>query len=453
MTSSGREVFFLERDLTRGSIRKGLVLFSLPLIAGNLLQQCYNIVDTWVVGRFLGSVALAAVGSAFSLMTLLTSLLLGLCMGSGVVMSQLYGQGDREGLRRAMGNAFVGIAAAALALELAAFALLDSLLVWMRVPAEAAADLRGYLAVVFWGIGFTFLYNFFATALRSVGNSAAALWFLLCATIINIVLDLWFVTGLGWGVEGAALATVIAQAASAAGIVLYFLLKMGDLRPGLRHLKPDGGLLKRIAVVSVLTGAQQSIMNFGILMIQSLVNSFGVNVMAAFAAGVKIDAFAYAPAQDFANGFATFVAQNAGASRADRVKRGLREAAMMSLGFCALVSAVVGIFAAPLLSIFIDPAQRDVMAVGMHYLRTEGLCYVGIGLLFLLYATYRGLERAGMSIVLTVISLGLRVVLAYWLAPSWGLDAVWWAIPIGWAVADAVGLAALKRCLAMLRSR
>lgn len=453
MTSSGREVFFLERDLTRGSIRKGLILFSLPLIAGNLLQQCYNIVDTWVVGRFLGGVALAAVGSAFSLMTLLTSLLLGLCMGSGVVMSQLYGQGDREGLRRAMGNAFAGIAMAALALAVAAFALLDSLLVWMRVPAEAAADLRGYLSVVFWGIGFTFLYSFFATALRSVGNSTAALWFLLCATVINIALDLWFVTGLGWGVEGAALATVIAQAASAAGIVLYFLLKMGDLCPGLRHLKPDGGLLKRIAVVSVLTGAQQSIMNFGILMIQSLVNSFGVNVMAAFAAGVKIDAFAYAPAQDFANGFATFVAQNAGAGRADRVKRGLREAAMMSLGFCALVSAVVGIFAAPLLSIFIDPAQSDVMAVGMHYLRTEGLCYVGIGLLFLLYATYRGLERAGMSIVLTVISLGLRVVLAYWLAPSWGLDAVWWAIPIGWAVADAVGLAALKRCLAMLRSR
>ena len=360
---------------------------------------------------------------------------------------------DREGLRRAMGNAFVGIALVTLALTVAAFALLDNLLIWMRVPAEAAKDLHGYLQVIFWGIGFTFVYNFFATALRSVGNSAAALWFLLCATVINIVLDLWFVTGLGWGVEGAALATVIAQAASAIGIALYSFLKMGDLRPGVRHLKPDGRLLKRIAVVSVLTGAQQSIMNFGILMIQSLVNSFGVNVMAAFAAGVKIDAFAYAPAQDFANGFATFVAQNAGAGRADRVRRGLREAAVMSLGFCALVSAVVGIFAAPLLSIFIDPAQIDVMAVGVHYLRTEGLCYVGIGLLFLLYATYRGLERAGMSIVLTVISLGLRVALAYWLAPAWGLDAVWWAIPIGWAVADAVGLAALKRCMTTLRNR
>ena len=440
-------------DLTRGGITRPMLLFAGPMIAGNLLQQCYNIADTLIVGRALGASALASVGFSFTLMTFLTSVLLGLCMGSGVVMSQLYGQGDREGLRRAMGNAFVGIALAALALAAAAFALLDSLMVWMRVPAEAVEDLRGYLQIIFWGIGFTFLYNFFATALRSVGNSAAALWFLLCAAVMNIALDLWFVTGLGWGVEGAALATVIAQAASAAGIVVYSLLKMGDLRPGIRHLRPDGPLIRRIAVVSVLTGAQQSIMNFGILMIQSLVNSFGVNVMAAFAAGVKIDAFAYAPAQDFANGFATFVAQNAGAGRADRVRRGLREAAMMSLGFCALVSAVVGIFAVPLLSIFIDPSQGDVMAVGVHYLRTEGLCYVGIGLLFLLYATYRGLERAGMSIVLTVISLGLRVALAYWLAPSWGLDAVWWAIPIGWAVADATGLMALKHSMTSLRTR
>ena len=246
---------------------------------------------------------------------------------------------------------------------------------------------------------------------------------------------------------------IIGLASTGICIAEGWFLKMGDLRPGIRHLRPDGPLIRRIAVVSVLTGAQQSIMNFGILMIQSLVNSFGVNVMAAFAAGVKIDAFAYAPAQDFANGFATFVAQNAGAGRADRVRRGLREAAMMSLGFCALVSAVVGIFAVPLLSIFIDPSQGDVMAVGVHYLRTEGLCYVGIGLLFLLYATYRGLERAGMSIVLTVISLGLRVALAYWLAPSWGLDAVWWAIPIGWAVADATGLMALKHSMTSLRTR
>lgn len=203
-------------------------------------------------------------------------------------------------------------------------------------------------------------------------------------------------------------------------------------------------LLSRIARLSVLTGAQQSIMNFGILMIQSLVNSYGVPVMAAFAAGVKIDAFAYAPAQDFGNGFATFAAQNAGAGQSERIRRGFWEASVLSLSFCAAVSALVGIFAPSLLQWFIAPGQTESLRVGVHYLRTEGLCYVGIGLLFLLYATYRGLERAGMSIVLTVISLGLRVALAYLLSPVWGMDAIWWAIPIGWAVADAVGLLGLK---------
>lgn len=437
----------MERDLTQGGIRRGLILFSLPLIAGNLLQQLYNIVDTWVVGRFLGNVALAAVGSAFSLMVLLTSLLLGLCMGSGVVMSQLYGQGDREGLKRAVGNALAGIALVAALLELCAYLLLPRLLGWMNIPPEARADLTAYLRVIFAGILFTFLYNFFSAALRSVGNSLLPLWFLLASTVLNIALDLWFVLGLHWGVSGAAWATVVAQAFSAVGITAFCLLRVPAVRPSMRHLRPDAQLLKRIAGVSVLTGAQQSIMNFGILMIQSLVNSYGVSVMAAFAAGVKIDAFAYSPAQDFGNGFATFVAQNAGAGRLDRVRQGLREAAGLSLGFCAAASALVAAFARPLLCLFLDPSEEAVIQIGMHYLRTEGLCYVGIGLLFLLYATWRGLERAGMSIVLTVISLGLRVALAYLLSPFWGLDAIWWAVPIGWAVADAVGLCGLRRAL------
>lgn len=435
----------MQRDLTTGGIRKGLVLFSLPLIAGNLLQQLYNIVDTWVVGRFLGNVALAAVGSAFSLMVLFTSLLLGLCMGAGVVMSQMYGQGDREGFKSALCNAFGAIALTATALEALAYALTGPILVWMRVPPEAAPVLRDYLNVIFGGILLTFLYNFWAAVLRSVGNSTAPLWFLLLSTGMNIALDLWFVLGLRWGVAGAAWATVIAQAFAAIGITVYFYLCMRDLHPQRRHMRLQPRLLARIARLSVLTGAQQSIMNFGILMIQSLVNSYGVPVMAAFAAGVKVDAFAYAPAQDFGNGFATFVAQNAGAGQTERIRRGLKEATRLSLGFCAVISALVALFAYPLLQWFIDPSQAESLRIGVHYLRTEGLCYMGIGLLFLLYATYRGLERAGMSIVLTVISLGLRVALAYWLSPIWGLDAIWWAIPIGWVVADGVGLLGLKR--------
>ncbi len=432
-------------DLSRGPIRKNLILFSLPLIAGNLLQQLYNVVDTLIVGRFLGNVALAAVGSAFSLMTLLTSLILGLCMGSGVVFSQLYGEGNTERMKSAMVNAFGLIALCSLVLEVAVYALLPRLIALMNVPAEAAPAMREYLLVIFSGLVFTFLYNYAAAVLRAVGNSAAPLAFLLLSTLVNIALDLLFVLGLNWGVGGAALATVIAQGASAVGILAYWAVRARDLLPARRHMRLNLPLIRRVAGISVLTSLQQSIMNFGILMIQSLVNSFGIATMAAFAAGVKIDAFAYAPAQDFGNGFATFVAQNTGAGNPERVRRGLREAALLSLSFCLMVSALVFVFARPLLTLFIDPAETEVLAIGMRYLRVEGVFYVGIGLLFLLYATYRGLERASMSVVLTVISLGLRVLLAYAFAPRFGTTAIWLSIPIGWFIADTVGLLGLTR--------
>lgn len=437
----------MQQDLTQGSIRSGLIRFSLPLIAGNLLQQFYNIADTLIVGRFLGNVALAAVGSAFSLMVLLTSLVLGLCMGSGVVFSQLYGEGSRERLKTAIANAFVFIAILSLALTAASYALLNAFLSLLRVPQEAIPDIMAYLSVVFSGIFFTFLYNFFSAVLRSVGNSLAPLLFLLVSTVVNIALDMAFVLVFKWGVSGAAWATVIAQILSALGIGLYFLLRLPELRPKREHIRFSKPLLSRIASVSVLTSVQQSIMNFGILMIQSLVNSFGIATMAAFAAGVKIDSFAYSPAQDFANGFATFVAQNTGAGKPDRVRQGIREAALLSLGFCAVVSALVFVFARPLLTIFIDPGESAILDIGVHYLRVEGVFYVGIGMLFLLYAIYRGLEQAGMSVVLTVISLGLRVVLAYAFAPQFGVTAIWLSIPIGWFIADIVGIARLKSAL------
>ena len=193
----------MQRDLTQGSIRGGLIRFSLPLIAGNLLQQFYNIADTLIVGRFLGNVALAAVGSAFSLMVLLTSLVLGLCMGSGVVFSQLYGEGSRERLKTAIANAFVFIAILSLVLTAASYALLNAFLSLLRVPQEAIPDITAYLSVVFSGIFFTFLYNFFAAVLRSVGNSLAPLLFLLVSTVVNIALDLVFVLVFKWGVSGA----------------------------------------------------------------------------------------------------------------------------------------------------------------------------------------------------------------------------------------------------------
>lgn len=435
----------MAQDLTRGPIARGIVRFSLPLMAGNLLQQLYNLVDTWVVSRYCGETALAAVGSAFSVMVLLTSILTGLCMGSGVVVSQFFGQGDREEMRRAVGNALVGISLLTLLLTALAYALLPALLNLLNVPEEARIDLSVYLRIVFAGLLPVFLYNFAASVLRAVGNSTAPLWFLLLSTLLNVALDLLFVACWGWGVAGAAWATLAAQVVSALSCAAYFLCRAGDLLPGKKELKIEWRLFRRIFAVSALTSVQQSIMNFGILMVQRLVNSFGLEAMAAFAAGVKIDALAYAPAQDFGNGFATFVAQNLGAGKQTRLKASLRSAMGMTAAFCAVVSALVGCFAEPLLGLFLQSESAVALEIGVTYLRTEGLCYVGIGLLFLLYGSFRGLERAGMSIVLTVISLGLRVALAYASAPLLGLMGVWLAIPIGWAIADVVGLLRLWR--------
>lgn len=435
----------MQFDFTTGPIRRSLVLFSLPLIGGNLLQQCYNIIDTWIVGRYLGNIPLAAVGSGFSLMILLNSLLLGLCMGSGVVFSQLYGEGKADRMKQAIVNAFLAIACASIVLLAISYPILPGIARLMNIPEVALPEFTGYLRIIFLGIPFTFLFHFCAAVLRGIGNSLTPLLFLLLATIGNIALDLLLVLEFHQGVAGAAAATVIAQGISALGLLLYILLRVPQLRLDRTHFHMDGHLLRRIVSVSFLTSFQQSIMNFGILMVQSLVNSFGIATMAAFAAGVKIDSFAYSPAQDFANGFSTFVAQNTGANKPERVRHGFRTALILSMTFCAIVSVLVFIFARPLLTLFIDPTETEALKIGVQYLRMEGIFYAGIGLLFLLYATYRGLERAGMSIVLTVISLGLRVLLAYTFAPGFGVWVIWVSIPVGWLIADVVGMAGLHR--------
>lgn len=428
-------------DLTRGGITRPMLLFAGPMIAGNLLQQCYNIADTLIVGRALGPTALAAVGFSFTLMTFLTSVLLGLCMGSGALWSMLYGAGETDQLKRCLFASFLLIGGVAVILNVGVQVFLEPIMGLLQTPAEAWTDTYAYLRVVLFGICFTFLYNYFACLLRSVGNSAAPLVFLAVSTVLNIALDLWFVLGLRWGVAGAAFATVLAQGVSAAGIALYCWRRVDLLRLEKRHLATSGGELRRIISYSTLTCVQQSVMNFGILMVQGLVNSFGVHVMAAFAAAVKIDAFAYLPVQDFGNAFSTFVAQNTGAGQADRIRRGIRSAVWVSVGFCIVSSLLVCIFAAPLMGLFVDPAETEIVAVGVEYLRIEGMCYCGIGILFLLYGLFRGLGRPGVSVVLTVVSLGTRVALAYLLSPipAIGLKGIWWAVPIGWGLADLAG--------------
>ena len=432
-------------DLTKGSISRSLLLFSLPMMAGNLLQQFYNVADTLVVGRVLGGNALAAVGSSYTLMTFLTSIFLGLSMGSGALFSIYQGKGDKDSLKSSICHAFCLILSVTVLLNIAIFLLLDPILSFLRVPAEVWDGMRQYLAVIFAGIIATSLYNFFSCLLRSLGNSTVPLVFLAVSALLNIALDILFVAYLPLGIRGAAYATVIAQYVSGIGILLYVRLRCPEFFPSLKKNAFSRGILKELGNLSFLTCLQQSVMNFGILLVQGLVNSFGPTVMAAFAAAVKIDTFAYLPVQDFGNAYSTFVAQNYGAGDRDRIQRGTKQSFLISFCFCIVISAVVFLFAEPLMQLFISPKETAVIASGVQYLRIEGAFYCGIGCLFLLYGYYRAVKRAEMSVILTVISLGLRVVLAYALSATFLREiGIWLAIPIGWVIADITGLVYMK---------
>ncbi|MGB4612677.1 MAG: MATE family efflux transporter, partial [Erysipelotrichaceae bacterium] len=424
------------------------VFFSLPMIAGNILQQMYNVADTVIVGHTIGEEALSAVGSSYSLMVFLTSIIIGLTMGSGAVFAQLIGGGNIKDFKRGMVNSFVFMFIISLIINVVSLFLVDELIVWLNIPTEVVSYAKIYMTIVLYGIIPIYITNYFSAVLRSVGNSMVSLIFIGLSAITNIVLDLVFILKFDMGVGGAAWATVTSQILSAVGTTIYFIVKFKNLMPTKKDFVYAPNLLSYIISNSVLTSVQQSIMNFGILMIQGLVNSFGLVISAAFAIVVKIDAIAYFPAQDFSNAFSIFVSQNFGAKKYDRINTGFRQALIIASVFCLLASVFVNVFAKQLIGFFIDTSvHTGVMDAGIQYLRIEGAFYVGIGILFLLYGIYRGLAKPAMSVVLTIISLGTRVVLAYMLSaiPSIGVIGIWWAIPIGWFLADLFGLVYYKK--------
>lgn len=438
---------FAKRDLTQGSIPRGLLGFALPLILGNLLQQLYNLADTWVVGRFIGEGALAAVGSSYTLMTFLTSILLGLCMGSSVYFSIQYGRQNPDRLRNGIFQSFLLIGGLTLLLNLTVYLALDGILVLLQIPPDILGLTKEYLQWVFAGMAATFLYNFFANLLRSVGDSATPLVFLGISVVLNIGLDILFVVPLGMGVRGAAMATVIAQFVAGLGLFLYTWFAFPALRVQKRHRYWDRAALKNLLNLSLFTCLQQSVMNFGILMVQGLVNSFGTAVMAAFAVAVKIDTIAYMPVQDFGNAFSTFVAQNYGAEKRDRIRTGTHWAVFWVVLFCLVIGGLVCLLAPRLMAAFVGGDAAEVIAIGTGYLRIEAAFYLGIGILFLLYGYFRAVNRPAVSVVLTICSLGTRVLLAYTLSalPALGVNGIWIAIPIGWFLADATGILLWRR--------
>ena len=429
-------------DFTQGSISKKILLFSLPLMAGNIFQQLYNVVDTLIVGRFLGEAPLAAVGSAYTLMIFITSILIGLTMGSSVYFSICHGQKNTARMKQSIYISFLSIGALSLFLNAISYIFLEEIIRFMQIPADVASYFRDYLLWIFSGIIAVFLYNYFAALLRAVGNSLIPLVFLIVSALLNIALDLLFILVFQQGVAGAAKATVIAEYASGLGILCYCLFYRKDLLVEKEYHHWDPSIFRDISRLSLLTSLQQSIMNFGILLVQGLVNSFGTIVMAAFAAGVKIDTLAYSPLMDFGNAFSTAIAQNYGAGDQKRIRECVIASAKMVVSFALLTSIVIYAFAPELMAFFVPETATETIAIGASYLRIEGACYIGIGILSMLYAYYRAIKEPGMSVILTILSLGSRVILAYALSalPLFGVTGIWLSIPIGWAIADVYGV-------------
>lgn len=441
-----------ERDLTSGNITSGLWAFAVPLMLGNVIQQFYNLADTWIVGRYIGNIGLAAVGSSYTLMTFLTYIIIGLCLGNSTFISMEYGKKNIEKIRNGICISFVMILAVTVGIIIIFYGFLDEIIKMLQVPKDTVADMKVYLAYVFIGFFATFIYNYISNVLRAIGNSVIPLIFLGVSVVLNVFLDILFVAVLKMGIMGAAVATVISQYISALGTFGYYFFQYPQLKVRKSDIKWNKSNFKSILSLSGFTCIQQSVMNFGILMVQGLVNSFGTTVMAAFAVAVKIDTLAYMPVQDFGNAFSVFVAQNYGANKVQRINEGIKSAVISIIIFCILVSSAVFVFANVFMKIFVS--NNQVISVGAEYLRIEGAFYIGIGILFMLYGFYRAVDKPIMSVVLTVISLGTRVILAYVLSAIdfIGVTGIWAAIPIGWFLADLVGLIYMKKTKNVLKS-
>ena len=394
------------RDMTRGGITRSLLLFALPMMAGSLLQQLYNVADTLIVGRALGRDALAAVGSAFTLMTFLTSVFLGLAMGAGALFSIYLGRKDMASLHRAAALALCLIGGVTAAVTALVYVLLDPILRFLQVPDSLYGDMAGYLRIIFVGLAATFLHNFFACLLRSAGNSAAPLWFLGGAALLNVGLDLLFIMVFRWGVAGAAIATVAAQLISTVACFIYAFAKYPQLRLHREDMQITRGDIRRHVVQGVPLGLQFSVLAIGIIVMQSVVVQFdmldGVMVSSSaqmgFGAANKLFNLTATPMNALGTAMTSFTAQNLGAGNHDRIRKG----ALQSLVMVSLLAAMaVGIgllltLGNAYLRIFLsaDKITMDTVRYGNTFLYVDYAMYLFLGFIFVVRNCIQGIGRS-----------------------------------------------------------
>ncbi len=422
-------------NMTEGSITRHLIHYSVPLILGNLFQLTYNAVDSIIAGRFIGKDALAAAGMAAPVMNLVILGISGVCIGAGVMMSEFFGAGKYEKLKREMSTMVLFGLYFSLAVVALGIWFTPALLRALNVPEELFDMTMVYLRIIFLGAPFTYFYNALSSALKSVGDSRTPLKFLMFSSILNGVLDLIFIGMLGFGIVCSAVTTVIAEAVSAGLSIWYVYHKIPLLQLRKGEFCIDKDLLKQTLQYGSVTALQQSCQPIGKILIQGSVNTLGVNAIAAFNAVNRIDAFACLPEQSIAHGITTFLAQNRGAGKYERMQKGFRTGITLEVLYWIFICSTVLLIRRPLVGLFVaGEGTQEIVALGSQYLGTMAFFYIFPGLTNGFQGFYRGMGMMKMTLLGTFIQTSLRVISTVILVPRIGIYGVSFACAIGWSV-------------------
>ena len=422
--------------MTSGSIWKRMILFALPLMLGNLFQQMYNTVDSLIVGRFVGSSALAAVSSSGSLIGMLIGLLSGISSGAGVIVARHFGAGDREGLHRTVHTIVAFGLAAGVVMTAVGVLLSPQILMWMGTPESVMAESVTYLRIYFCGSLAVMMYNVFVGILQAVGDGRHPLYYLIASSVVNLGLDLLFIQAFDAGVGGAALATVISQVVSALLCLIQLMRTKEDYRLELRSIRFERDILGQIVRVGLPSGVQNSIIAFANVIVQSNVNAFGEMAMAGYGAYAKIEGFGFLPINSFTLALTTFVGQNLGATQYERTKKGARFGILMTVTLAEAIGVLVFLFAPQLIALF-DPTP-EVVAFGVGKARTAALFYCLLAYAHSVAAVLRGAGKAVIPMAIMIaIWCGVRVAfLSITIPLTHSIQMVYWVYPLTWALSS-----------------
>lgn len=437
----------MTHNMTSGPITPSLVKFTIPLVLGNLFQLTYNAADSVIVGRFVGEDALAAVGTSNPLMTLAILFINGMCLGAGILVSNAFGAEDYSRLEKQVSTTAIAGGVFSLGFSLLCILLARPLLRLMQVPAEVLPIAVSYLRVVFAGLIFTFFYNFLAATLRALGDSKSALYFLMLSALLNVFGDLFCVAVMGWGVEGAALSTVASEALCCLCCAAYIKVKVPVLCLGRKWLVFEPSMLRQTVQYGWTTAMQQGTVQLGKIAIQAVVNTMGVNAMAAFAAASRVDDFAYTPQQNIGHAMTTLMAQNRGAGKHERVRQGFLAGMRIEAVYGLAIMAVCFFGAGPIMRLFAD--EPKVVALGVRFLRLVSLLYLLPSATNGIQGGFRGVGKLQVTLNSSLLNMGGRVAAAalFVLVFHMDIEALPWSYAVGWLCMLVYELPLLARLL------